>query len=180
MKLLMLIYKNEMILFLLLLSLFLWAGLASIFAFQNKEKMILIGSTDGFYHVINKNHEQSSIETENFIRHFLALSLNFDKSSYRRNVGLAGDLMTDKLWEEKQSEFKEMDSYIRDQKIIQSSEIVSIKKQKRNLFEIKIRNYLVKKGVLTETDKFILLSLIENKRSYENPWRHSVSNIEVK
>lgn len=179
MKLLMLIYKNEMILCLLLLSLFLWAGLASIFAFQNKEKMILIGSTDGFYHTIEKS-KQSSIETENFIRHFVALSLNFDKNSYRRNVGLAGDLMTDKLWREKQSEFKEMDSYIRDQKIIQSSEIVSIKKQKRNLFEIKIRNYLVKKGTLTETDKFILLSLIENKRSYENPWRHSVSNIEVK
>ncbi len=179
MKLLMFIYKNEMICFFLIISLFLWSLFTTFLAFQNKAQILLIGKNNGSYQII-KDEKQSPVEIRNFIRHFIALTLNFDKKSYNRHISMAGDLMTDALWNQKNDEFKEMAGYIRDQNIIQSSEILSIKKQKKNLFEVKIRNYLFKKSVLTETDKFILLSLTENKRSYENPWSYSVSNIKVK
>lgn len=179
MKLLMFIYKNEIVCFFLIISLFLWSLFATFLAFQNKAQILLIGKNNGSYQII-KDEEQSPVEIRNFIRHFIALTLNFDKKSYKRHISMAGDLMTDALWNQKNDEFKEMAGYIMDQNIIQSSEILSIKKQKRNLFEVKIRNYLFKKSVLTETDKFILLSLTKNKRSYENPWSYSVSGIKVK
>ncbi|MDE0151967.1 MAG: hypothetical protein OXK80_05690 [Bdellovibrionales bacterium] len=179
MKLLMLIYKNEIICFFLIISLFLWSLFATFLAFQNKSQVLLIGKTNSSYQII-ENEEKSPVETMNFIRHFIALTLNFDKKSYRKHISMAGDLMTDALWNKKNDEFKDMASYIKEQNVIQSSEILSIKKQKKNFFEVKIRNYLFKKGTLTETDKFILLSLTENKRNYKNPWRHSVSDIKVK
>lgn len=179
MKELWIIYKNEMVFLSLIAGLFLWGVVATLLAFQNKEKVILIGKTGNSYQLIEEE-VKTPFETENFIRHFLSLTLNFDEKSYGRHISLAGDLMTDSLWFQKKAEFKEMANFIKKHQVVQSSEILSITKQKANLFEVKIRNYLFKKGVLTENEKLILLSLIENERSFENPWSHSISNIEVK
>ena len=179
MRQLWIIYKNEMVFLILITILFLWGVVSTILAFQNKEKVFLIGKTNGSYHLI-ENEPKEPLETENFIRHFLALTLNFDEKSYKEHISIAGDLMTDSLWFEKKNEFTEMAGFITKNQVIQSSEILSITKQTSNLFEVKIRNYLFKKGVLTKTEKILFLSLVENKRSYENPWRHSVSNIKVK
>ena len=88
--------------------------------------------------------------------------------------------MTESLWKKKRSEFKEIAGFIKNNKVTQSSEILNITKTGKNQYEIKIRNYLFKKGFLTEKDKTILLSLTANQRSYENPWRFSVSNVEIK
>ena len=173
------IYKNETVFLLLIAGLFLWGLVATLLAFQNKEKTILIGIKDGSYQLIERE-VKTPVETENFIRHFLSLTLNFDEKSYGRHISLAGDLMTDGLWFKKKAEFKEMAGFIKKHQVVQSSEILSITKQKANLFEVKIRNFLFKKGILTEKEKILFLSLTENERSYENPWSHSISNIEVK
>lgn len=179
MRLLFLVYKNETVLFVLIFSLFLWGLFSSILAFQNKEKVILIGQTNGSYRVIN-DKEVDPLETENFIRHFLGLTLNFNEGNYRKHISIAGDLMTESLWLSKKKEFKEMAGFIQKHQVVQSSEVLSITRQKNNLFEVKVKNYLFKKGVLREKENLISLSLIKNERSYENPWRHSVSNVEVK
>ena len=179
MRLLFLVYKNETVFFVLISSLFLWGLLASILAFQNKEKVILIGTVNGSYKVIN-DREMDPLETENFIRHFLGLTLNFNEANYRKHISIAGDLMTESLWLEKKKEFKEMAGFIKKHQVVQSSEVLSITRKKKNLFEVKVKNYLFKKGVLREKENLISLSLIKNERSYENPWRHSVSNVEVK
>ena len=103
------------------------------------------------------------------------------RGSYRKHISLAGDLMTEELWKRKKPEFKEMAGFIKKYKVIQSSELLEIQRVKASEYKAKVRSYLFKKGVLKEADKIIsLLSLIENKRSYENPWRYSVSNVEVK
>ena len=86
--------------------------------------------------------------------------------------------MTEKLWKKKKPEFKEMAGFIKENKVIQSSELLKIERIKTNRYEVKVRNYLFKKGILKEKDKLLSLSLTENKRSYENPWRYSVSEIE--
>ena len=179
MKKLLTIYKNQTVLISLIISLMLWGIVVGILAFQNKEKVILIGKVDGSYQLIEDNRKDPS-ETENFIRHFLSLTLNFDRRSYKRNISLAGDLMTEKLWQKKKPEFKEMAGFIKENQVIQSSELLEIKKAKTNQYEVKVRNYLFKKGILSEKDKLLSLSLTGNKRSYENPWRYSVSKIEVK
>ena len=88
--------------------------------------------------------------------------------------------MTEGFWSKKKVEFIEMAGFIKKNKITQSAEIVKIQKTKSHFYEVKIRNYLFKNGILTETDKLILISLIENKRSYQNPWRYSVTNLEIK
>ena len=124
--------------------------------------------------------EKTPLETGNFIRHFIALTLNFNNESYRRHISLAGDLMTEDLWKKKKPEFKEMASFIKKNKVTQSAEVLKIQKVKNNFYEVKVRNYLFKNSILTEKDKLIFLSLTENQRSYENPWRHSVSNVEIK
>lgn len=179
MKLFWLIYKNEVVCICFTISLFLWGLLATFLAFQNKSQVILIGKTGESYQLI-ESEEKAPLETENFIRHFISLTLNFDEKSYKRHISLAGDLMLEDLWEKKKPEFKEMAGFIKKNKVIQSSEVLGIKKIKTNHYEVKIRNYLFKKSILTETNKLILLSLVENKRSYENPWRYSVSSVEVK
>ena len=179
MKLLIRLYQNEIALFSLITSLMLWGVVATILAFQNKSQVVLIGKTENSYQLIT-DEEITPLETGNFIRHFTALTLNFNEESYKRHISLAGDLMTEELWRKKKPEFIEMFSFIKKQKITQSAEVLKIQKIKNNTYEVKVRNYLFKNGNLTEKDKVILLSLIENKRSFENPWRHSVSDVEVK
>ena len=179
MKLFWLIYKNETVLTILISVLFLWGLVASLMAFKNKAQVVLIGKTGESYQFI-RDEEKDPVEISSFIRHFIALTLNFDGESYKRHISLAGDLMTEDLWKKKKSEFIQMADFIKKNKVTQSAEILKIQKIKSNLYEIKIRNYLFKKGNLTEKDKLILLSLIENQRSYENPWRLSVSSVEVK
>lgn len=173
------IYKNEMFLICFVSSLILWAVTTTILAFRHKTKVILIGKTGGFYQLI-KEKETSVVETENFIRHFIGLTLNFDERSYRKHISLAGDLMTEDLWKKKKPEFKEMAGFIKKYKVIQSSELLEIKRINTNRYEVKVRNYLFKKGILSEKDKLLFLSLAENQRSYANHWRHNVSRIEVK
>ena len=179
MKFLWLIYKQEMLFIYLIAGLFLWALMASLLAFQNKTQLLVIGKTNDSYQLITEE-EKDPVETGNFIRHFLALTLNFDEKSYNRHISLAGDLMTENLWGKKKPEFIQMTGFIKKNKVIQSSEILKIQKVKSNLYEVKIRNYLFKKGVLTEKDKLVLLSLTDKQRSYENPWRYSVSGVELK
>ena len=179
MKLLWLTRKGEIILITLIGSLTLWSLVTSILAFQNKTRIVLIGKVGSSFQLIT-DKEKDPKETINFIRHFLALTLNFDEGSYKRHISLAGDLMTENLWKKKKFEFKEMAGFIKKQKVIQSSEILNITKTGLSQYEIKIRNYLFKKGILTEKDKTILLSLAQNQRSYENPWRFSISNVEIK
>ena len=179
MKLLIELYKKEMAVIFLIVSLTLWGLTSSYLAFQNKTKVILIGKTKESYQLI-KEDKTTPIETENFIRHFLALSFNFDEKSFKRHISLAGDLMSEDLWKKKKPEFIEMASFIKKNKVTQSAEVLKIQKLKNNLYEVQVRNYLFKKSILTETNKFISLSLIENERSFENPWRYSVSNVEIK
>ena len=179
MKILIRLYKNEIAVFSLIISLMLWSLVASYLAFKNNSQVVLIGKSGNSYQLITEE-EKTPIETGNFIRHFLALTLNFNDESYKRHISLAGDLMTEELWRKKKPEFIQMAGFIKKNKVTQSAEILKIQKSKSDLYEIKVRNYLFKNGILTEKDKFILLSLIENERSFENPWRHSVSNVEVK
>ena len=110
----------------------------------------------------------------------MILTLNFNNESYKRHISLAGDLMTENLWKKKKPKFIQMAGFIKKNKVTQSTEVLKIQKIKNNLYEVKVRNYLFKNGILTEKDKLILLSLTKNQRSYENPWRHSVSNVEIK
>lgn len=179
MKLLIQLYKKEMAVISLIVSLMLWGIMSSYLAFQNKSQVVLIGKTDETYQLIT-DEKTTPIETGNFIRHFLSLTLNFNNGSYKKHISLAGDLMTEELWKKKKPEFIQMAGFIKKNKVTQSAEILKIQKVKSNLYEIEVRNYLFKNSILTEKDKLILLSLTPNQRSYENPWRHSVANVEVK
>ena len=179
MKLLIRLFKEEIAIFSLIISLMLWALVTSYLAFKNNTQVFLIGKTKDTYHLIT-NEEMTPIETGNFIRHFLALTLNFNDESYKRHISLAGDLMTEKLWQSRKPEFIKMAGFIKKNKVTQSAEILKIQKTEKGFFEVKVRNYLFKNGILTEKDKFILLSLVNNERSFENPWRLSVANVEVK
>lgn len=179
MKLLIRLYKNEIAVFSLVISLMLWGVVTSYLAFKNNSQVILIGKNEGSYQLITEE-EMTPIETGNFIRHFLALTLNFNDESYRKHISLAGDLMTEELWQSRKPEFIKMAGFIKKHKVTQSAEILKIEKNENGFYEVKVRNYLFKNGILTEKDKLISLSLIENQRSYENPWRFSVSSVEVK
>ena len=179
MKFLIQLYKNEIAVISLIVSLFLWGMVTSLLAFKNKTQVFLIGKTDESYQLIT-DEEKAPLETGNFIRHFLALTLNFNDESYKKHISLAGDLMTEDLWKKKKSEFIQMAGFIKKNKVTQSAEILKIQKAKSNLYEIEVRSYLFKNGILTEKDKLILLSLTQNQRSYENPWGHSVANVEIK
>ena len=88
--------------------------------------------------------------------------------------------MTESLWKKKKPEFIKMAGFIKKNKVTQSAEILKIQKVKSGLYEATIKNYLFKNGILTEKNKFISLFLVDNQRSLENPWKHNVSNIEVK
>ena len=183
MKVLIKLFKTEMTLIALILSLIFWGLTMSFLAFQNNSQVILIGKTKEGFKIIKATDKEdkssSSLEAVNFIRHFIALTFNFDKKSYVKHISLAGDLMSEKLWNKKEPEFKKTASFIKTKNIIQSSELISITKQS-NTYEAKVISYLFKNGNLTKKNKTIVLSLTTNQRSFENPWGYNVSEFKVK
>ena len=164
----------------LVAGLFLWGLIMSFLAFQNKSQVILIGKTDEAYKLITEQEDKGSLEAINFIRHFIALTLNFDEKSYIKHISLAGDLMSENLWSKKKTEFKELASFVKKNKVIQTSELLSIKKTATNNYLVEIKSYLFKNEILTEKNKTILISLTQNQRSYENSWGYNVSKFEIK
>ena len=183
MKILIKLFKFEMILISLIITLLFWGLTTSFLAFQNKSQVVLIGKTKEGFKLISglaDKEDKGSLEAVNFIRHFIALAFNFDKKSYVQHISLAGDLMSESLWNTKKPEFKETAGFIKKNKIIQSSELISIKKLSANKYEVEIISYLFKKENLTKKNKIIIMSLIHNKRSIENPWRYHVSEFEIK
>ena len=180
MKTLISIYKNEMFLLTLITSLFLWGLTMSFLAFKNESEVILIGKVDEGFKIITEKEDKGSLEAINFIRLFIALMLNFDEQSYIRYISEAGDLMSESLWNKKHTEFKELASFIEKNKVIQSSQILSITKLKTNQYEVEVKNSLFKNGNLTEESKTIIIFLTENERSMENPWSYNVLDIEIK
>ena len=183
MKALIWLYKNEMFLVVLILSLFLWGLTMSWLAFKNESQVILIGKTETAYKIISpqdENKDKTSLKALNFIRHFIALTFNFDEESYIRNISLAGDLMSENLWNKKEAEFKETASFIKKNKVIQSSELLSLKKLNSSQYSAEIKNYIFKNGNLTKGNKTLIISLSKNERSMENPWSYNVSDFKVK
>ena len=182
MKTLIKLFKFEMTLISLIIALLFWGLSMSFLAFQNKSQVLLIGKTKEGFKLIKADDEtqdKGSLEALNFIRHFIGLTFNYDSKSYVRHISLAGDLMSENLWDNKEPEFKKQASFIKKNKISQSSELLSVTR-KSNQYEVEVINYLFKNGNLTKGNKIIILSLTHNQRSFENPWRYNVSDFKIK
>ncbi len=173
------LYKKEFILSSLFICLFLWASFMSILIFNQKNEILVITKDRGFFEVLKKEKE-TNLEVQNFLRHFIGLSLNFDKNSYDKNISKAGDMMSDALWNKQRKDFIKTSFYIKENQIIQTTQIIEVKEITDRTYEIKVENIKFKKGKTDKSFKKLVIHLSNNQRNYKNPWRYYVSDIKVK
>jgi hypothetical protein len=178
MKLLFNAYQKELLVFYLILILSLWAIIASYVAITKKDHTLLVGINQNGATIISSLDDKSELTlTKNFLRRFIGLTYNWDHNSFRENIELAGDLMSDELWSKKLSDFKLIETRIKESDIIQSAEILGITRLDENVYEVPVKTSIIRNGRNYSEQTKIRITLKKIERNLRNPWGMEVINV---
>lgn len=161
-----------------LAALFAWALTASLWGWSKEEKIILIAIENGGTRLVSDEKDKIlEMEVAGFIKNFLETFYQYNSDSYSRQMGKATDLMSEELWQEKQSELARIGENLKSQAISQSIEIQSIDKVGENQFEAVIL-IAVKSRMSTQSVRLkIQLKVEKSKRSGQNPYPLQIDEI---
>jgi hypothetical protein len=163
---------------------------------KQEDKIVIIRETpSGNYIIPEENHKKEadkdkkqpwdsvidaeSLHKVNFIKRYLALIYNFDKSSVEDQLSKGTDLMSASLYEKSLQDLNVLKEGILKNKenMTQSFEIISITKVSPLVFDIDGRISTLKDGKDYRFDYVIKLVLRDAKKTRLNPWGWEVENV---
>lgn len=172
------LYRNEIKHWILIVSLFLWATIASFFALQNNTKTILIGVEESNTRIITETNDRIlQNELKNFITNFIENYYSFDNQTFSGNISLASDLMIESLWNEKKPKLLEVQERLKTTPLIQYVEIESMDRVDSSRIEA-ILNLTIK-SKLSEHIVKLKVTILFNKtpRTEKNPWGYQIEEL---
>jgi len=163
-----------MLLFLLLA----WAATSSIWAYQNKPRIIFIGLDDSGTRIITEATDPIlAKERVKFVREFLRGYYNYASTDYTQAMSQAGALMSDPLWREKELDFKHIADQMKQTPLTQEARLIDLRQVSEQEFEadldIHIRSRLQERTVKYR----VVLTIAPRKRNTENPYPLEVTGI---
>jgi hypothetical protein len=163
---------------------------------KQEDKLIIIRETPSGNYIIpeveakkpsDKDKKESwdslvdaeSLHKVNFIKRYLALIYNFDKSSVEDQLTKGTDLMSATFFEKSAKELNTLkDSVINNKEFLtQSFEVMSITKVSPLVFDIEGRIATVKDGKDFRFDYVIEIKLNEAHKTKINPWGWEVADV---
>ncbi len=173
------IYQIEIQRWLLILTLLIWSGTATVFALQNRKEIVLIGlESNGFARVINeKNDRILQNELKAFVFEFLNNYYAYDENTFLIKLSKATDQMSASLWESQKAKLLDISENLKKTPLTQSFEIESLDLINGNhveaILKIKIQQRL--------SEKIFKLKVnleVENKpRTSTNPWGYEIREV---
>jgi len=142
-----------------------------------KPKTILIGIENNATRIIGSNDDRLlRLEKQAFLKQFIRTLYNYDESSYKEKVSLAGDLMSDQLWKGEKPKFEEISKKLEGKEITQEVRILDLREIDLDQYEADLE--LKVKDRLTEvTPKIkVKITINEHRRSDLNPYPYEVEH----
>ncbi|WP_413942683.1 hypothetical protein [Bdellovibrio sp. HCB-162] len=119
--------RNEIKHWILIVCLFIWGTIATVFALQNREKTILIGIDESGTRLITENTDRLlENELKNFLKFFFDHYYVYDEKNYLSQMDKATELISNKLWETEKPKILELNEKLKKTPLIQSMEIQNI------------------------------------------------------
>lgn len=168
-------YRNGILQASLFLVLLAWAISSTVYAIQQKPQTLLIALTSDGASLISEPDRASDVVRENFIYRFVSLAFNFTEKTYDENVGLAADLMSDKLFDAQAPELKKVSDALKGRTIVQSSVVTKITKLDPDRYEILLQTDQL---IDQKNDSFttrVRLKIGPAERTTRNAWKIEIT-----
>ena len=164
------LYREEIKHWILIVSLFSWASVATGFAVGKKEKTLIIGIDEAGTRIISDSKDRLlQVELKQFFKYFLDQYYTYNGETFTERLGLATELMSTELWESEKSKLFELKTKLDKVPINQFSELESIDLVDQNKVEailrIKIKSRLNEQIVKLK----VILNFKKQERSESNP-----------
>ena len=172
------LYREEIKHWLVVISLFLWAVLASIFALRNNSKIILIGIDDyGSKIITDSNDRILQNELKNFLKSFLLTYYGYDEKSFSSQIESASNLMNFDLWERVKPKLLEQKEKLTKLPLLQVPDIESIDMIETGKIEA-ILNLSIKAKLNEQKVRLkVRLSFVKAPRTEMNPWGFEIVEV---
>lgn len=170
--------RNEIKHWLLNLSLFFWAILASFFALKNNSKTILIGIDDSGSRLITETNDRIlQSELKNFIKYFVENFYSYDEKSFGDQISSVSDVMSPELWESQKPKLLELKEKLEKMPLAQIVEIENLDKVDTNKIE-GVLNLTIKSKLSEHKVKLkIVMQFNKSVRTEQNPWGFEITEL---
>ena len=172
------LYREEIKHWVLIVSLLLWALVATVFATTNTQKTLIIGIDDAGSRLITDSKDRLlKSETKQFLKYFLDQYYTYNQETFNERIGVATELMSPDLWSKEKSKLIDLKDKLDKNPITQFSELENIDLVDQNKIEatlkIKIKSRMSEKNIKLK----VILDFKKNERSEQNPWNFQITEL---
>lgn len=173
------LYQQEILRWIVIFALCVWALITSALALQNKKEIILIGlDQKGFARVIkDKDDRFIQEEMKSFLQEFLTSFYSYDEKSFSSRISIATDLMSQDLWNSQKEKLLSVGEKLKSEPLTQSYEIESLDQVDESKIEailkVKVTQRLSEKVLRLKVN----LTLKAKERSSSNPWGYEIKEL---
>lgn len=173
------LFRNELKHWLLIVTLVLWAVLASVMAVLRKDKVILVSlDKDGFARIITDTNDLLlKKEMGAFAAHLLNLFYGYSDKDFLLRMNQATDLMTDELWLEKKDSLIKISEDLKTMPLVQEVKILSIDLVSENKLEAFLELSIMTRLQATKAKLKVDLTLRPVTRTLKNPWGYQIESL---
>lgn len=172
------LYRDEIQKWLLILSLLTWASIASFFAFQNKEKLVLVGIDDSGARLITESSDRIlQNELKAFLQSFVLDYYGYNEATFAEQIEKASNLMSQELWEIQKPKLLEIKEKLQKIPLSQIPDIEAIDLIETNKVEIILKLRILSKISEKEVKIKVRLNIEKNIRTELNPWGYEITEV---
>lgn len=172
------LYREEIKHWLLIVSLFVWAIIATIVVFRNSSKIILVGIDESGARIISESTDRLlRLETKQFLKFFIDHYYTYDQVTFSEQMGLSTEIMSTDLWEKEKSKLIELKTKLDQNPLSQTADIENMDLVDQNkveaILKIKITSRMNEQIVRLK----VILEFKKQERSDKNPWNYQITEL---
>ncbi len=161
----------------LIVLLVLWAAISTILLLRMKPQVVLVGIDPyGTRLITSENDRLLKGERENFVKKYLAYAYNYSSASFDSRISVAGDMMTQKLWQEKKEEFARISEGLKKHELSQTAKVLELREIDPENFEADLEIRVKTKFQEATTKLRLEIKLRKARRFDQNPYPYEVAN----
>lgn len=172
------IYREEILRWILIVTLLAWAVTATVLALRAKSETILIGLDDHGARLITDQRDRLLVtESTKLIQNFVDLYYSYNETSHKLRIGRATDLMNEELWKKLQPELAKVEEKLSKEPLTETAEIESIDQTGTNKYQVLI-GLIVKQRMSERAVRLRLeIGLRQRERTGGNPFGFEIISL---
>ena len=172
------LYREEIKHWILIVCLFSWASITTVFALRNTQKTLVIGIDEAGSRIISDSKDRlMQVELKQFLKYFLDQYYTYNQETFTERVGQATELMSRDLWEKEKDKLVEIKAKLDKSPLSQFSEIESVDLIDQNKVEASVK-IKIKSRLSEQTLRLkVQINFKKQERSENNPWNYQIMEL---